>query len=460
MNAGINTNDWRRKYFDSLRSMENEERQFRAMESALKQLAGRLCIASLGQSSQLDEQVRKLQLAIRRTASSEELEQIIPALTEAIHALDQHAPLKVSETQPIRVADAETACSNIDDVRIRSILASLLAELRRDAELIKQVDLLDAKIAVALPTEQLPELLSTITALVGQRITRIERAKREVETLLSQMVGKLDEIGQFVADQNLDQSQSLASSETLSIQLVDEMQAMGTSVEAADDLQQIRIQVRSRLDMIGQHLQEFQTRETTRASVMQTRNAQMQKRVAELEAEASRLHNQLKDEQRLASIDVLTQIPNRMVYEKRIQEELQRWQRFGQPTCIAAWDIDHFKRINDTYGHRAGDRVLLTVAKALSSRVRATDFLARYGGEEFVMVLTGTRLADAVRIINEMRIVISELVFHFRGKPESMTVSCGVTALQSGDTAGSAFDRADEALYRAKDQGRNCCVSI
>src|SRR5262249_10075184 len=137
-------------------------------------------------------------------------------------------------------------------------------------------------------------------------------------------------------------------------------------------------------------LREFRERETARASAMQARTEQMQARVSQLEAEANRLHTQLKDEQRLATMDALTQVPNRLAYEKRIDEELKRWQRFKQPTCVAVWDVDHFKKVNDTFGHRAGDRILRAVADCMASRIRGTDFLARYGGEEFVMLLCGT----------------------------------------------------------------------
>jgi diguanylate cyclase len=345
------------------------------------------------------------------------------------------------------------------DERIRAVLAAMLAELRRDPEIAGKVDGLDAKLGESLTREQLPDLLSSLAEMVTQRIHRIELAKQEIEALLSQMVGKLDEISRSVADQKDNHSQSLASSETLNSHLVVEMKAMGESVEAHGDLQQIRTQVRGRLDSIDRYLQEFRQREATLASAFRVRNEQMASRMAELEAEASRLHNQLKDEQRTASLDVLTKIPNRAAYDKRIEEELKRWQRFNQPTCLAAWDIDHFKRINDTYGHRAGDGVLRAVAECLSDRIRGTDFVARYGGEEFVMILSGTKLEDAVRLIDLIRIAISKLKLHFRGTPLAVTISSGVTALQPGDSGGSVFERADKALYQAKERGRNCCVS-
>lgn len=459
MNAASDNTDWRKKYLDTLRSLESEEQRFRTMEATLKRIAGRLCIAALGQSPRLDTEIKKLQAAIRREVTSDELDQFMPAITEAIHALDDSA--KPAVVPPPTKALTDPAHEPIvGDERVRATLSALLAELRRDPELVKQVETLDAKLLTSMTGTQLPDVLTTLSEIVGQRIQRIEHTKREVETLLSQMVGKLDEIGQFIADQNQNQTQSQASNESLNTHLSGEMRAMVESVESAEDLQQMRLQVRSRLDTIGKHLQEFQQREATRGNAINARNEQMRARMAELEAEANRLQNQLKDEQRLASIDVLTKVPNRLAYDKRIEEELQRWQRFTQPTCIAAWDIDYFKRVNDTHGHRAGDRVLLTVAKCLASRIRATDFLARYGGEEFVMILSGTKLADALKLIDEMRAEVANLRFHFRGTPVTVTISCGVTAFQTGDTSGAAFDRADKALYQAKDRGRNQAVSI
>lgn len=447
------TDNWRKKYFDSLESLEREQKQFRTLEASLKRLAGRLCTAALGQSPRLDEQLKRLQNAIRRDVTTEELDKITPALSDAIQSLDDSvAPLAV----PVAVV---TPVVPVNDERVRAILSALLGELRRDPELVAAAAALDAKLSETMTADKLPEVLTSLNEMVAQRIRRIESAKQEIEVLLSHMVGKLDEISQFVAEQNHSQIQSQASSETLNVQLVGEMKAMGESVESAGDLQQIRHQVRSRLDAIERHLQEFRERDETLATAMRTRNEQMRARIVELEGEAKRLHRQLEDEQRLSTLDALTQIPNRLAYESRIDDEIKRWQRFKQPTCVAVWDVDHFKRINDTYGHRAGDRVLRTVAECLARRVRSTDFIARYGGEEFVGIFPGTTLESAVGLMDELRQAITKIGFHFRGAPISITASSGITALQPGDTAGLAFDRADKALYRAKESGRNRCVT-
>jgi diguanylate cyclase len=451
--------DWQKRHFDSLESLERERQQFRAMEAVLKRLAGRLGSASLGQSKQLDEQIKALQTAIRRDSTSEELEKIASALTDAITKLDGpavEAPPPAA-VQPALQPVAEIA--SVVDAPLRSVLSTLLAQLRNDPALIIRADALDSRLATLLPRDQLADLMSSISELVTQRIQHIERSKNEIEGILRHMLGRLDDISRFVSDHSHDQSQSLVSRESLNAQLVGEMKAMGESVDSAVDLQQIRAQVRGRLDSIGLHLKQFRERETARVNEMRVRNEQMQTRVKQLEAEASKLHHQLNDEHRLSTIDGLTNIPNRLAYEKRIQEELNRWQRFKQPTCIAVWDIDHFKDINDKHGHRAGDRVLQEVATSLATRVRSTDFLARFGGEEFVMILCGTRIDAAMRVIDERRLAISELKFHTSGTPlPPVTISIGVTALLPNDSAGSAFDRADKALYEAKNTGRNRCV--
>ena len=459
MTTGTETDNWRTKYYDSLGRLEEQQLQFSAMETALKRLVGRLCTAALGLAPPLDEQLRKLQAVIRRETSAEELEKLTPALTDAIGALDHPIPPPaVAASLPGTSMDSSGAVL-VNDERLRSILAALVAELREDVELAAQADELDAKLSVALTNEQLPDVLTSLTDMVGKRIRHIERARQEIEALLGDMVGKLDEIGQFVAEQPQNQAQSQASSATLNTQLVGEIKAMGDSVESAKDLQQIREQVRTRIDAIDKHLQDFRQREATFAAAITARNDQMRTRIVELEAEAKRLHGQLQDEQRASTIDVLTKIPNRLAYDKRVEDELNRLRRFKQAACLAVWDVDHFKRINDSYGHRAGDKVLQVISECFASKIRSTDFIARYGGEEFVMILPGTHLEDATAFNNRIRAAIGEIGFHFRGSPVSVTVSSGITALHPDDTAGTAFDRADKALYQAKQTGRNRCIT-
>ena len=121
-------------------------------------------------------------------------------------------------------------------------------------------------------------------------------------------------------------------------------------------------------------------------------------------------------------------------------------------------ELDHFKLVNDRFGHRVGDRLLRSVASIATQRVRGTDLFARYGGEEFVGVFPDSSLEDVAALCDDLRERIASAAFQFRGEVIPMTVSIGLSALHPDDSLGSLFERADAALYRAKEAGRNRLV--
>src|SRR5690606_244729 len=132
-----------------------------------------------------------------------------------------------------------------------------------------------------------------------------------------------------------------------------------------------------------------------------------------------------------------------------------RWRRYGGDLLLAVLDIDHFKRINDGYGHLAGDKVLKIIAGELNKRLRKTDVLARFGGEEFVLLVPSTPPDGGLQLLETLREASASGPFHFRGEPLSITLSAGLTAFVPGENSEAAFERADQALYRAKREGRN-----
>jgi diguanylate cyclase len=185
----------------------------------------------------------------------------------------------------------------------------------------------------------------------------------------------------------------------------------------------------------------------------------MRARIADLERETQDLHSKLDLEKHGARLDPLTGVANRKSFEERFAREIARRAQGGGPAVMLLWDIDSFKVINDSYGHLAGDRVLQSVAGCFTEALRASDFVARIGGEEFAVLLMGLRLAEAVNVANQVRTAVERLRFHFRGTPVRVTASCGITELLEDDASEGAFDRADAALYRAKNGGKNLCVA-
>ncbi len=154
----------------------------------------------------------------------------------------------------------------------------------------------------------------------------------------------------------------------------------------------------------------------------------------------------------------MTGLPNRLAYDERLYTEIARWKRYHSPLSLLIWDIDLFKQINDTFGHKAGDKTLILIAKLLSEHCRETDFVSRFGGEEFTMLLSDTDAQSALYTANKLRQLIEATAFNSSGKKISITISCGITQFTKNDTGESAFTRADKALYSAKKNGRNQCV--
>ena len=153
-----------------------------------------------------------------------------------------------------------------------------------------------------------------------------------------------------------------------------------------------------------------------------------------------------------ATTDALTGIYNRMMFNKLLTAEIDRAQRYNSPLALIIFDIDHFKYVNDTYGHTAGDNVLKHLARLVEINIRKTDIFARWGGEEFVIQAPGISLDKAILLADKLRRKFE--IFDFE-KPRKVTSSFGVAVFQNGDSCTSLINRADEALYRAKENGRN-----
>jgi two-component system, cell cycle response regulator len=161
----------------------------------------------------------------------------------------------------------------------------------------------------------------------------------------------------------------------------------------------------------------------------------------------------------LANTDALTGLLNRRAFMERLEQETARSRRDQTPLSFILTDIDHFKKVNDTYGHQAGDLVLRRFSKTLSASMRPYDFIGRYGGEEFVVCLSGADEREARSAAERMRRQIEEVEIALPDglQPIRITASFGISsyAPEPGETMDLLIKRADDALYRAKDEGRN-----
>ena len=156
-----------------------------------------------------------------------------------------------------------------------------------------------------------------------------------------------------------------------------------------------------------------------------------------------------------ALIDPLTHCYNRRAMDDYINHELANAERYGSDLSAIMFDIDHFKRVNDTYGHKAGDTVLHAVSKSVLSAIRKSDYLARYGGEEFLLILPDTKFSKAIELADRLRKIIESMKMTVGTVTITATASFGVSTYRKGIDKNTFLQKADEMLYEAKRRGRN-----
>ena len=428
-------------------TLANDEAAWRALDEVLRRLVGHLCVAARGQSTQLDAQLGRVASALRRRAPAPEVEGLLGDLHRAIAALDE-----------VPAGTARTAGASAAFTAAAGYLSRLLERLALEPRVAPQVEEIRTQLASASTDTAVADAIERMADLVNQQLQALQRDRGEVERALAHVNSQLDEVAAYLFGEDADREAASRSGQQLEGQVRGELAHLDDSVRRAQDLEALRREVVARTEAIHGHMVEFREREAERLSAYQARAEGMRARIAELERETRTLQDSLRREKRLSTTDALTGIPNRLAWDERIAHEFARWKRFRRPMCLVAWDIDHFKSINDSYGHAAGDKVLYVVAQHLARHIREVDFVSRYGGEEFAMLLLGTRPEDALRVCNGLRERIARLNFHYRHKPIPVTVSCGIASFDGEDTPESVFERADLAMYRAKREGRNACV--
>jgi diguanylate cyclase len=299
------------------------------------------------------------------------------------------------------------------------------------------------------------ELLPILDDLAVLMLAITNSEHHEFEAYLKQLNERLESFQSNLQAASDDHADSRSASRGMQNQLREQVGGLQTSVQGAVDMNSLKQVLESRLEgLLGtmdQHQQQHEQREQDVAARLKG----LATRVATMEQEAQGFRVHLEEQRQKALIDPLTTLPNRAAWGERLEKEVGLWQKNKNELLLAMLDLDHFKRINDNYGHLAGDKVLKIIANELRKRLRPGDFIARFGGEEFVLLIPNTSVREGLALLEKLRKAIEACPFHFKGEPVTITVSMGLTAFRAGERSDSALKRADQALYRAKNEGRN-----
>jgi len=363
---------------------------------------------------------------------------------------DLPASEPMAESPPAAPVMAPDQCRHAAETLIRLLEQSHWPDpLHTEAELLKRrLEACDDEAALQAGLLATAELFNGLQA-------RVQREKRELEAFLRQLTERLAELDRDIRTTARLQAQSEQSERDMDTRVREEVSGIERSVADAEDLDTLKTAVQSRVILIRDHMDRFLERQRGVHGEAAEVIARLEHQLDAARDEVAALRAEADAAREAAMTDQLTGIPNRLAYDRRLDEELARFKRYGSPFVLQVWDVDRFKAINDTYGHAAGDKVLTIIARHLHDSVRETDLVARYGGEEFVILMPETDAAHAQPVADKLRESIAAIEFHFRGTRVPVTASCGLTEARPDDDASGLFQRADAALYRAKENGRN-----
>ena len=344
---------------------------------------------------------------------------------------------------------------NLDNA-VKSLI-SLLEKMVLPEDLQLDANLIKGQLSQSVDENIFLISLERTVGITSDILSRVKKEKSEIEEFLKQLTERLHELDNDIREtariRELTHQHGMKMTEGMKT----EIQTIEHGIVNINDFEKLKTAIQSRVILLRNHVDTFILSEGEKDEEASAIIEQLKQQVKTMEGETENLKEQIEKERQQTLRDVLTEIPNRLSYDERLNLELANYRRNKNPFVLVVWDIDFFKKVNDNYGHAAGDQVLKLVASILNKNMRETDFIARYGGEEFVSILPATDIKAAQLVTDKLRETIAESNFHFREEAVNVTVSAGFAEVKENEEGENLFIRADKALYKAKESGRNNC---
>ena len=478
------------------------DEQLRDVRTRLNKHRLQLIFSYLGQNDALDDKIRLFKQHIQQTRNEDErdglFDNVIASILEFSDAREMqdksdvmnHHDLLIEFLRKLSISHAngnvfvdirkqlQQLKQEQEQIKIINELVKLLTSETSISLADKKTIVLDLLDFVSLPKQSANKLnklkqtiydsedeadlgkkLRTVADVLNEINKRLQKEFDAVREYLKEVLGQLGQFNESITDSLKQNEQSSDASRILNQKLTQQHESLQNSIEDSSDLEEIRKCVKQHIEIVNENLQlHFQLQE--KVHDQSDKNLiTMQSQLGDMREKCNELETQLKKARREALHDALTGLPNRLALDERFDEEFARHKRYGNQLSCAVMDIDHFKSVNDNWGHKAGDRVLQAVAEVCKENMRESDFIARFGGEEFVVLMPETPLQEAEQAMNKLREKIQKAHFHYSEETVPVTISIGIAVCHSGDNTATVFKRADDALYKAKHDGRNQVVT-
>ncbi|PKM12575.1 MAG: diguanylate cyclase [Gammaproteobacteria bacterium HGW-Gammaproteobacteria-3] len=511
LNPQNNNNKWKDKYLAQLDQQDSLVKETRDREALLCRAIIRLTLITKGFNQTLDPHLTRIHAAVKSGLNSAKLKAELEQITQAVIRLEDSA-LNTAAAQAdllfdflIRQSDTETQEQTYISLRkqyesgqLKSIeelfqalldsqdsqdndrfdvtetelsegnyiptdmvsqqLLLLLENFDIPSAFEKQAEFLKERLQKPLTATSFPSLLDEYVSLLSHIKKHFQSEQKNIEDFLSELTEQLNDLDDRVVGAHKVTQQATINRNNLDQFVSMQMQNLQNSSINATTLEPLKQLINTRIEAISRQLERHRQEENQQNLQAQRQLDELANKIQRMEKESTILKSRLTLAQNKAIRDPLTGLPNRLAYDERLETELSRRKRYKTPLCLAIWDIDYFKRINDTLGHKAGDKILKIIAQLLSTNCRDSDFISRFGGEEFTMLLPETSPESALILTEKLRKLVEQSRFNSGDKSFSITLSCGISEFQENDQPEAVFERADQALYQAKNNGRNQCA--
>lgn len=411
---------------------------------------------TLQQSKGLPDKTRRdLRAFIKSLDSSKPTTiQYVPILHELLALYEQTLKAKgvmAATSAPVeKVAESDVTTTFL--IKLKEQIVNAINGLNLSEK--NQKDLLQAKKQI-LASSQYDDVLTYIVNVFSVITLDLQQERDTEKLFLSSLNETLSNVQKAVLStlscSNKVKKQNTAMNNKIQAQL----SSVSSDLKNANSLTVVKNDINDKLNIIVNLLNEKQKFEDSSAELISNQLTEMTERVKTLENESKKFQTRLEEQLLKSMQDALTKLSNRAAFDEYFTKALVRFHHNPFELAIVVIDLDNFKQINDTYGHTAGDKTLQVIANTLRKNIDKKAFVGRYGGEEFVLVFSDLNKEKLTLTLNEVRKKIALLPFTFKNNKVSITTSIGCTHVKHGDNIHQAFERADQALYQAKEQGKN-----
>lgn len=437
-------------------AVEEREQSLRMTAFMRRSMTTMIALASQNGGEGLAEPLDAFRRVVQEDGRVEEMEKSLETLRAAIKL-----PVYDESTRS-RIGSSPGLSDDREVKKLKSMFLNIVEEF--DQDLGEDYSDQFSKLRKAILTAEEP---GNLTALQGDLLTFIQmyhRALNEERNQITDFISEIESSLMEVERQFLSwitESEQSSLNDTTSFNTIIEghVEDMKKSAQLSTTLAEFRNVVILRLASIREALEQKRKAEELREETVNVQMENLQQNIQKMKKEIDQVQEKRKALEKEILIDQLTGIANRRAGKQRLKEEMQRYLRYRQNFSVLLFDIDHFKSVNDRFGHWAGDKCLKEIIKRIKPMLREADFLARWGGEEFVIVFPGTAIDNAVSVAERLRRAIENTRLLYHKQEIAVTVSIGVAEVSQEDQSlEMIFSRADKAMYEAKKTGRNKVV--